>query len=364
MKIIQIFYSGLGGHSSVAFSLIEADKDKAFDNFIIFYGIEEVPQAYINKCEELGVAYFCVKKNKGLDTSSQKQVIAILKSVQPAVILLHSITLIVPVYYYSLRKRTKIISVEHQANHLKTKTEWIWSRLLMRLSANVVFLTELYRSQVEKKLGFFYIPAKARVINNGINTDFFKPADGERQGLTGTLRIGMLSRLTAIKDHITLIRSFKALLQNKSGEYRIELHIAGEGEMKPVLQELVRELDLAGNIHFPGMIPESGIADFLNDMHIYVHASLGETMSTAIMQAMACGKPIVASDVDGINNMIVAGKTGLLVPVKNVNALTEQIGKLLSGSHLRETLGKNALEYARENFTNQVMFKKYAALFA
>ncbi|MBK8495622.1 MAG: glycosyltransferase family 4 protein [Chitinophagaceae bacterium] len=58
---------------------------------------------------------------------------------------------------------------------------------------------------------------------------------------------------------------------------------------------------------------------FLQSLDIYVHASLGETMSTAIMQAMACKLPIVASDVNGINNMIIHGKTGILVPTHNMN---------------------------------------------
>lgn len=363
MTVVQILYSGLGGHSSVGFSLIEADTGKRYNHIIIFYGIEEMPGSYINKCGELGVEYFFVRKKAGLDIASQKQVIAALRKVKPAVILLHSVNLIIPVFYFRLFHKTRIIAVEHQPNHLKTKPEWVWSFLLMWLPSKLVFLTEMYREQMKKKLGIFYRDKKVSVINNGINISLFRPGNRTGAGQQNVTRLGMLARLTGTKDHATLIRSFKLLLDDTGPAPGLQLHIAGEGEMKNKLMELSRELGLSEKVYFRGMIPESAAVDFLNEMDIYVHASLGETMSTSIMQAMACGKPIVASDVMGISNMIGNGVTGMLVPAGNAEEMKIAILQLIQNQDKRHELATNAFKFAADNYSNKKMLDNYIVIF-
>lgn len=360
MTVVQVLYSGLGGHSSVVFSLIEADKENEYQHVLIFYGIEEMPQSYVVKCRELGIPFYAVKKKPGLDMEAQKKVTDALKKIQPAVILLHSINLIAPVYRFTKGKNTRLISVEHQPNHLKTKWEWLWSAMGMLVSKKVVYLTDLYAKQMKKHLGVLYIANKVSVINNGINTDLFKPS-GELSGETS--QIGMLARLSATKDHLTLVEAFSILLDKNKKYSRLRLKIAGDGEMMNQVKGKVEELSMASNVDFVGMIPEHQNPVFLNALTIYVHASLGETMSTSLMQAMACGKAIIASDVEGINNMILPGETGILVPAKNKQALAEKIGLLLEDRNARDVLGKNALRYSQEHFTNHLMFKAYRKLF-
>jgi hypothetical protein len=78
MTLVHILYSGLGGHFSVIFSLINGDKLREFNYFLIFFGIEEMPQSYIDKCVELDIKYYFVKKAIGIDLASQKKIIRIL----------------------------------------------------------------------------------------------------------------------------------------------------------------------------------------------------------------------------------------------------------------------------------------------
>ena len=140
-----------------------------------------------------------------------------------------------------------------------------------------------------------------------------------------------------------------------------KLLIAGDGESRGEVEELSLELDLR-NVSFEGMLDEASSADFLKGLKIYVHASLGETMSTSLMQAMACGKPIIASDVEGINNMIESGVNGILVPAKDPAALAAAISGLSGNEELRQSLGRNARATAVERFSNLSMFKKYLSL--
>ena len=99
--------------------------------------------------------------------------------------------------------------------------------------------------------------------------------------------------------------------------------------------------------------------DFLQSLDLYIHASLGETMSTAMMQVMACGLPIIASDVDGINNMITTSVTGILVPVKNSLLLAEAIIDCIKNPIMMQTLAENAYQYALNHFSNQKMLEAY-----
>ena len=111
------------------------------------------------------------------------------------------------------------------------------------------------------------------------------------------------------------------------------------------------------------MLEEKALVIFLQQLNIYVHASLGETMSTSIMQAMACGKPIIASDVPGINNMIENNVTGVLVPAKNAGAMVEAIMLLINNPMLANKLAANAFNFALENYSNKKMLDNYKTIF-
>lgn len=346
----------------MGFSLIEADFQRQYNHVIIFYGIEPVPESSVSKCRELSITYFFVEKKPGLDISSQKRVIQILQDVGPDVILLHSVNLIIPVYFYQLKQHIRVIAVEHQSNHLKTKKDWIWSVLIMLLAKKVVYLTEVYSDQMEKKLRPVFNKRKVAVINNGININLFQPPDTGGHGQKDPVKIGMLARLNGIKDHGTLIRSFKCLVENNPSR-KFELYIAGEGEMKQSLQSLALKLGMKEKIHFLGIISETEVVKFLNEIDIYVHASLGETMSTSIMQAMACGKPIIASEVQGITNMVEEGKTGLLVPPLDPTTLALKLQALADDIDLQKSLGTHALQHAKLHFTNTSMLNSYINLF-
>ncbi|MEJ7626500.1 MAG: glycosyltransferase family 4 protein [Ferruginibacter sp.] len=360
MILVNILYSGLGGHSSVVFSLIEADERREFDHIIIFYGIEDMPQSNIDKCKLLGIRYFLVKKKQGLDLLSQKRVNDILRKVKPDIILLHSVNLILPVYKFTIGTKTRLITIEHQPNHLKSKREWIWSVLLMLLSKKVVYLTDLYAEQMKGYLKLLYIPAKVSVINNGINTELFKPSPSH---INSDIIIGMLARLTPPKEHITLLEAFRTLIDRDPNYKNFKLEIAGDGTSRASIESKITELGLSDSVTLTGMITENRSHIFLNRLTLYVHASLGETMSTSIMQAMACGKAIIGTDVQGINNMIIPGETGMLVQAKNKKDLADMMEKLLTDHELRNKLGKNALQYAQEHFSNNTMFKRYKSVF-
>ncbi|HQW83822.1 MAG TPA: glycosyltransferase family 4 protein, partial [Ferruginibacter sp.] len=292
MKVLHILYSGLGGHGNVFFSMLDADEANEFDFVPVFFGVEEVREEYIKKAEANNLKWFFVKKKPGIDLEAYNELTSIIKAQLPDIIFLHSSAYIFPARkaVKQSAKKIKIIVRETQANHLKTKQEWLGLCIALLKADKVVFLSKEYRDAVRKKLYFIFRNKKTVVIPNGINLQLFSPSPAH----DNVIRIGMQSRLTASKDHETLIKAFaECITVNKTGK-KIELHIAGDGEMKQDLQQLAILLGIQNNVVFTGLLPVNELPAFINSLTIYVHATLGETMSTAIMQVMACRVPVIA----------------------------------------------------------------------
>jgi glycosyltransferase involved in cell wall biosynthesis len=256
------------------------------------------------------------------------------------------------------KKKYKIIVRETQANHLKTTLQWLTLSVAMQMANKIVCLTTEFNEQIKEKIKWLYRKKKVIVIPNGIDLSIYHPS--EKKSDVSVLIIGMQSRIINIKDHSTLLKAFAAVKKftTNTGK-KLILKIAGEGELKNELINLSKQLGIDKDVIFTGMLNEIELTEFLNSLDIYIHASFGETMSTAIMQAMACGLPVIASDVNGINNMITGFVNGILVPVKNELLMAQSIDDLIKDPLLKQSLAQNARIYAVNNFSSQTMFYNY-----
>ena len=361
MKVLHILYSGLGGHGNVFFSLVQADVDNEFEYEALFNGIEEVKPEYVLKCNEIGMQWNFVKKTPGLDIAYYKEIAKIVKISAAGIIFLHSSSYILPakIGIWLGKKKKKIIVRETQANHLKSKMEWFWLFIALLLADKIVFLTNEYKSQLKKRFKFFLKEHKTSIVPNGINLANYLPGSTRKKN---EIIIGMQSRLIAIKDHTTLLKAF-SILKTHYKNISLKLVIAGDGETRSILEHETKNLGIENNVQFTGMLNEKELILFMKSLSIYVHASLGETMSTAIMQAMACGLPIVGSDVPGINNMITQNHTGILVTPKQPKQMFNAFQQLIENPLFAEKLVSNALKFANENYSNKSMFAKYKTIF-
>ena len=361
MKILHIAFSGLGGHGNVFFSMADADKEKQHQFEIIFFGNEEVRQGYTEKAKQRNIPWYFVKKKPGFDFQSYRQVEKIIRQTVPDIIFLHSSSYIFPVKKAILfiNKKIKIIVRETQPNHLKTKLNWLGLCVSLMAATKVVFLSTEYRDVIKKKLSLFFSDKRTTVIPNGVDLDVYKPA--EKKEHTG-INIGMQSRLSETKDHATLIDAFAQILKS-SVDGGVKLYIAGDGVCRAPLEKQVQDLNISHAVEFTGMLEETALPQFINSLDIYVHATLGETMSTAIMQVMACRMPVIASDVLGVNNMIRHNQNGLLVPAKNAEALNAAIAQLIKDRELSGVLAANAFTFATENYSNKKMLQRYNEIF-
>ncbi|RNI25751.1 glycosyltransferase family 4 protein [Rufibacter latericius] len=363
MKVIQLLYSGLGGHGSVFFSLMNGLKRFSFSHFAIFYGVEELKVEYKAKCLEGGIPYKYISKKEGLDITSWKSVFNTLVREEPSVVILHSLNLIVVALIARFFCSYKLIAVEHTSNSIKNKSEWLWSLFAMLFADNVVVLTATYEEELKSRLGIVFKYKKTKVINNGIDTDLYSPLVKAKQ-MDEPFVLTMQARFTSSsKDFETIIQAVAELVKDKNVENNFKVVLAGSGETLAAMKSLVNELEIQDYITFPGMLGEEELVKLLQNTDIYLHSSLAEAMSTAVMQALSVGLPVIATDIPGINNMVMDNQNGLLFSPRNVTKLKELLIFLLSNPSERIRLGNNARAYAQKYLSQTLMADSYKHLF-
>jgi glycosyltransferase involved in cell wall biosynthesis len=139
-----------------------------------------------------------------------------------------------------------------------------------------------------------------RVIPNGLDLQRFRPGQARA---AGPVRIGMAARFTAIKRFDLLVGAM-AELKRHHPQRVLELSLAGHGETLEAVRAQATAAGLADRVRFEGMLGDDALADWMRGLDIYAHASAGETLSLALLQAMATERPIVASDVAGIDTLL------------------------------------------------------------
>jgi glycosyltransferase involved in cell wall biosynthesis len=359
MKVVQILYSGLGGHGSVAFSLVHAASSH-WNHGIVLVGIEPVLGEYEERCRKRDIPWRHVRTRPGRAFAAWPSVFAALRQLAPDAIILHSVKAILPCALYARSRGIPLVAVEHQPNALKKRSEWWVGRALMRWADAVVVLTPEYLAELSEGLGGAFREEKARLIPNGIDTGFFCPKTGLRPN--GPKKIGMAARFSETKRQDLLVEALKRLLQ-MDGLGSWTLSLAGDGQTRPSVERLVGELGLTRSVETPGFIRGEQLRDWLQGLDFYVHATQGETLSTSLLQAMATGLPIVGSDVEGVRNLLsLEGGCGLLAPAQSAEAFAEALADLATDRTETERLSANAKRLAEERFSNQAMFEAYDRL--
>ncbi|HPW65509.1 MAG TPA: glycosyltransferase family 4 protein [Salinivirgaceae bacterium] len=353
MKLLQILYPGLGGHSSVAFSLIEADEECFYNHSLLGFGIEEPSEMFITKANELNVEFENVRKKKGFDFASQKRVYRLLKKQKPNYMIVHNTSLVFVVFLYSLFHKVKWLMVEHQSNHAKTKIDWIYSLFILLLSPKIVYLTELYKSEIKSKFRCLVCDKKIQTIPNGINTKKFYP--NEKKLDNKELVFSMISRLTPLRDHKTLIEAVEEVAKT----HPCKLYIAGDGDTKPELMEMVKKRKLENLVHFTGKLDEDEVVDLLHKTDIYIHSSLAETLSTSLLQVMACKVPIIATNIKGINNLLIDGKEAMLFEVGDSNRIKSNIIYMVENKWFVDSLIEKSYNKLVSQYNNRSLLRKY-----
>jgi glycosyltransferase involved in cell wall biosynthesis len=166
---------------------------------------------------------------------------------------------------------------------------------------------------------------------------------GERK--SPTPMIGYLGRLKKYKSIDHLVRAF-AIVRGHIPEAR--LMVVGEGDARPQLEQLAEQLGVRSAIEFSGFVDEQEKVRRLQQMHVVANTSTKEGWGLTVLEANACGVPVVASDVPGLRDAVRDGETGLLYDYGDVEELAEKLLLVLRDEHLRSRLSQGALDFAQQ----------------
>jgi sugar transferase (PEP-CTERM/EpsH1 system associated) len=212
------------------------------------------------------------------------------------------------------------------------------------------------------------VPAdRIRQLYSGVDVERFRPggpratdaagaAEGAGAGRGPTL--GTIGRLDPVKNQEALLEAFARLRQRHAG---LRLVIVGDGPLRGHLQSRARSLGVAGDVTFTGSRTDT--PELLRSFDVFVLPSVNEGISNTILEAMACGVPVVASGVGGNPELVVDGACGSLYDPADPQALQQAILPYLGDPALRERQGRAARERVVQNFSLHSMVGRYLALY-
>ena len=245
----------------------------------------------------------------------------------------------------------------------KTKLFIIFEKLASRITDKIVALTN--REKKDHILFKIAEEDKFSVIYSGIELNILKESSSEeKQNLKkelgipeNSLIVGTAGRLVPVKGPEFLVKASKYIISKYPDTYFM---FTGDGPLEQDLKRKALEMGISDNIIFLGW--RDDLAKIISIYDIFVLPSLNEGMGRVLVEAMALGKSIVASNVGGIPDLVIHGKNGFLVPPKNPKELAKYIQVLLEDKDKREKMGLAGKEMAY-NFTSERMVEKIANLY-
>ncbi len=252
-------------------------------------------------------------------------------------------------------KRYPSIPRDKTAQNFRRKRE-IYSRSRLNLVAPSRWMMDQLELSAMK--GCF---DRQRVIPNGIDTDFFYPgdraearADWEEDEKTPLLLyVARNARTSPYKDFKTVCLAAEEVADRRGGKVRL-LVLGDEGDP-----------DHRGNlsIHFETTTDLRRIRSAYRACDIYLHAASAENFPTTVIEAMACGRPVVATRTGGIPEQVIEGTTGFLVNLKDSKMMAKRIWNLLEDETMRTSMGSAARQRARDYFSSTVMISQYMSFY-
>jgi len=171
--------------------------------------------------------------------------------------------------------------------------------------------------------------------------------------------VGNVAALVAHKGQRHLIEAAHLVVRDLPD---VRFVILGEGELREALEHQVRELHLEKHVLLPGF--RTDVIGCIKGFDLFAMSSITEGLGTSLLDAMACGRPIVATSAGGIPEVVADGDTGLLVPPRDDRAMARAMVDLLNDRGRRERMGAAGLARARARFTVDRMIELTAAVYA
>jgi glycosyltransferase involved in cell wall biosynthesis len=226
--------------------------------------------------------------------------------------------------------------------------------MLAEKTAEAAFVVPISRfnSEVILKASGGKYAEKMRIVHCGVDTNRFKP-NGSRSSGQETLRVLCIGTLHEVKGQTHLIEAGK-ILKEKGVDFA--LHFIGDGPDQPQLEQQVRDAQLTERVFFHGRLNQNEVMEFLHQSDVLVAPSVPskdgrrEGIPVVLMEAMACGLPVVSSRLSGIPEIVEHGVNGLLTEPGDARAIADAIDCLGADASLREQFGGEGRRKVEQEF--------------
>ncbi|NHM28354.1 glycosyltransferase family 4 protein [Desulfofundulus sp. TPOSR] len=229
-------------------------------------------------------------------------------------------------------------------------------RLLARFTHRILTVSEALRQELLIKEGL--PPDRVVTVHNGIDPAPFR-CEVDRLAVLRSLGLPPLGQLVGTIARLAPQKGVSYFLQAAAilcRDYQVNFVVVGDGPLREALEQQGRALGLSGRLFFTG--ERRDIPRILAAMDIFVLPSITEGLPLTILEAMAAGKPVVATRVGGLPEAVIDGETGFLVPPRNPQALARALVRLLSERRKAEEMGQKGRQRVMEHFTVEAMVRK------
>jgi glycosyltransferase involved in cell wall biosynthesis len=267
--------------------------------------------------------------------------------------------------YLAFLKRKPLIFTSHNGlitcNYKSLKV--IFSKMLTSIVLNradlAIALCEQENKVFQEEFGIS--PDKIKIIHNGINTSIYAEPRTNTNLNDKKIKLLCVAHLEKYKGIEYLLRALNQAKCECHNEIELIIVSFSQSRIKE-LQKLCMHLSLTDNVRFLSSLSTNDLIDLYYWCDIYLHPSLAEDLPTAIIEAMVCGKPVIATDVGGIPEQVTS-ETGILVKPRDIIGLAKAIKTLSSDPRLRETMGQQGKERVLSDFNEDVMYKKHLEVY-
>jgi len=320
-----------------------------------------------SQCKSMATTWV-LGRRKTRDWSCWKRLRQVIRDFEPEVVeALSTGTWVDAARAVSGRRQTKLALTYHgQVDTAPPSRLRRWlNRWAARKSAAVISVS---REAAERMAGDWGIPASKLVtLPNGVDVNRFRPAgdDDEGKRIRKELRVPPGAKMAVCVANLMPIKAIDVLLdawrQLPGDQRQARLLVIGDGPMREELQKLADRLQCTDSVTFLGR--REDVPALLRIADLFVVSSRYEACSIAILEAMASGLPVVATDVGGNRELVETGKTGWLVPPDRADLLAGAIADAIKDDRLREQYGRNARTMVTERHSLDECARQYAALF-
>lgn len=230
----------------------------------------------------------------------------------------------------------------------------VFSKIIEKYTYSKIKNKIIVAPQIEKLINKPQQCSKTYIIPNGVDINLINSIKTSKSNKGNRIIfIGNLIQRKGVCDLIRVIYEVKKDISD------VCLLMVGSGEEERNLMILVKELGLETNVKFFGFVKGNKKYTLIKSADIFVLPSYWESLPIVVLEGMACGKPIIASNVGGVPYLVNDGVNGFLVPPGNINKLSDKIITLLKDKELQEKMGNESLKHSKGFDWNKIAKKTY-----